>query len=300
MSASKKNKFVSFGEVLWDVFPTHKKIGGAPLNVALRLQSLGNEVTMISSVGNDGRGEKLLDYIESNGVNTDFIEISDTFKTGKVKVMLNDKGSASYDIKFPRAWDYIKVDQKANELVKNADAFLYGSLAARNDESRESLLNLLNHAAYKVFDLNLRSPYYTKEVLIELMNHADFIKFNDDELYEVSQYLGSKFYGMEQNIRYISEVTQTKQICVTKGHHGAVLLDDDKFYYNSGYQIKVIDTVGAGDSFLAALISQLFQKKPPQEAIDFACAVGALVAQSEGANPEVSREEIEKFINPYS
>lgn len=298
MSETKRNMFVSFGEVLWDVFPTHKKIGGAPLNVILRLQSLGNEVAMISSVGNDERGKKLLEYMASNGVNTDFVQISDTFKTGKVKVMLNEKGSASYDIKFPRAWDNITVDERAIDLVKNSDAFLYGSLAARNDESRSTLLELLNYAPYKIFDLNLRPPYYTKELLIELMIKADFIKFNDDELYEVCRYLGSKYHGMEQNIRFISKLTDTEQICVTKGHHGAVLLYDDKFYYNSGYQIKVIDTVGAGDSFLGALVSQLFNKKHPQEAIDFACAVGALVAQREGANPEITESEIDKFINP--
>lgn len=138
------------------------------------------------------------------------------------------------------------------------------------------------------------------------MNEADFIKFNDDELYEVSQYLGSKYRSMEQNIRLISEKTNTKHICVTKGHHGAVLLYDDKFYYNSGYLIKVIDTVGAGDSFLGSLISKLLykvnpllNKVNPQEAIDFACAVGAMVAQSEGANPKITESEIRKFIYPY-
>ena len=104
---------------------------------------------------------------------------------------------------------------------------------------------------------------------------------------------------MEQNIRYIAQKTNTKHICVTKGHHGAVLLYDDKFYYNSGYLIKVIDTVGAGDSFLGSLISQLLHNVNPQEVVDFACAVGAMVAQSEGANPVLLRSDIDAFINPY-
>ena len=130
------------------------------------------------------------------------------------------------------------------------------------------------------------------------MNKAHFIKFNDDELYEVSGYLGSKYLSMEQNIRFISKATNTKHICVTKGNHGAVLLYDDTFYYNSGYLVKVKDTVGAGDSFLGSLISQLLNKKNPQEAIDFACAVGALVAQSEGANPNIKLSDIEVFMNP--
>ena len=293
------SKITCFGEVLWDVFPTHKKIGGAPLNVALRLQSLNNDVVMISSVGDDERGRTLLNYISKHGVNTDYVQIHDNFKTGKVKVMLNDKGSASYDINFPRAWDNILVDDKSIDIVKKSDAFVFGSLVARNDVSKRTLFELLNHANYKIFDLNLRPPYYTKELLIQLMNKADFIKFNDDELYEVSGYLESKYRSMEQNIRYISQKTNTKHICVTKGNHGAVLLYNDKFYYNSGYLIKVIDTVGAGDSFLGSLISQLLHKVNPQEAIDFACAVGAMVAQSEGANPVLLRSDIDAFINPY-
>jgi fructokinase len=189
-----------------------------------------------------------------------------------------------------------EVNKKA---VKNSDAFVFGSLAARDDSSRNTLYKLIELAKYKIFDLNLRPPYYTKAVLVHLMEKADFIKFNDDELYEVSKMLGSKYMSLEQNIRFIASKTNTKHICVTKGHHGAVLLYDDKLYYNSGYLIKVVDTVGAGDSFLASLISQLLNRVNPQEAIDFACAVGALVAQSEGANPTISRKEIDAFINPY-
>lgn len=293
------SKITCFGEVLWDVFPTHKKIGGAPLNVANRLQALGNDVTMISAIGEGGNGTKLLDYIKEVGINPNCIQVHNEYKTGKVKVMLNEKGSASYDIKYPRAWDKIRLTEINKNAVKNSDAFVFGSLAARDESSRNTLFKLIELANYKIFDLNLRPPYYTKDLLIKLMNEADFIKFNDDELYEVSGYLDSKYRSMEQNIRFISKKTNTKHICVTKGHHGAVLLYDDKFYYNSGYLIKVIDTVGAGDSFLGSLISQLLNKVNPQEAVDFACAVGALVAQSEGANPILLKSDIDAFINPY-
>ena len=293
------SKIVCFGEVLWDVFPMHKKIGGAPLNVASRLQSFKHDVTMISAIGKGESGAKIMQYLKDCGINTSCIQVHNEYKTGKVKVMLNEKGSASYDIKYPRAWDKIRLTESNKAAVKNADAFVYGSLAARDESSRNTLINLLELAKYKIFDLNLRPPYYTKELLIKLMDAADFIKFNDDELYEVSGYLDSKYRSMEQNIRFISEKTNTKHICVTKGHHGAVLLHDDTFYYNSGYLIKVIDTVGAGDSFLGALISQLLNKVNPQEAIDFACAVGAMVAQSEGANPVLLHSDIDAFINPY-
>lgn len=293
------SKITCFGEVLWDVFPAHQKIGGAPLNVALRLQSLGNEASMISSVGDDENGKALMEYIIQNGLDSSCVQVHDKLQTGKVLVSLNDTGSATYEIKYPSAWDSIELTQEAMALVKQSDAFVFGSLVARDTVSRKTLYDLIEEAQFKVFDLNLRPPHYTKAVLTYLMERADFIKFNDDELYEVCQSLGSKYRSLEQNIHFISQNTNTKYICVTKGSHGAVLWYDGTFCYHSGYLVKVVDTVGAGDSFLGALISQLLNKITPQEAIDFACAVGALVAKSEGANPEISIKHIEEFMDPY-
>ncbi|KAB1067127.1 carbohydrate kinase [Tamlana haliotis] len=292
------SNIVCFGEVLWDVFPKHKKIGGAPLNVALRLASFEHEVSMISAVGNDELGASLLSFIEENSINTEHIQKSESFQTGDVQVSLNEKGSASYTIEYPRAWDKITVEAPAVSAVKNADAFVFGSLVTRDAISKQTLFDLLEVAKYKIFDLNLRPPFYTVEILVYLMNKTDFIKFNDDELFEVSAYLGSKFKGLEQNLRFVAEKTNTETICVTKGAHGAVLLYENQLYYNSGYQIKVADTVGAGDSFLASLVSQLLNNVEPQIAINFASAVGALVTEREGANPKLSTYDIETFINP--
>src|SRR5690606_29149282 len=117
-------------------------------------------------------------YIKEVGINSSCIQVHNEYKTGKVKVMLNDKGSASYDIKYPRAWDKIRLTEINKAAVKNSDAFVFGSLAARDDSSRSTLYKLIELAKYKIFDLNLRPPYYTKEVLVHLMNNADFIKFN--------------------------------------------------------------------------------------------------------------------------
>lgn len=292
------SRITCFGEVLWDVFPQHQKIGGAPLNVALRLKSFEHEVAMISSVGHDELGNSLLKHLNDLGLDTTSVQVTNAFKTGIVQVALNDSGSASYTIDFPAAWDNIQLTAKTIEAVKASDAFVFGSLATRNKVSKNTLLELLPHANYKVFDLNLRPPHYTKEILIELMHKADFIKFNDDELYEACGYLGSKHRSLEQNMHFISQRTNTKHLCVTKGKHGAVLLYNGRYYYNSGFYIKVTDTVGAGDSFLASLISRLLNKANPQEAIDFACAVGAMVAQGEGANPVLSPLDIASFMHP--
>lgn len=289
---------ICFGEVLFDVFPTHKKIGGAPLNVALRLASLGINAQIISRVGNDEIGRELLAFIKKNGVDTDTIQIDENLSTGQVIVQLNEKGSASYTINYPVAWDKIICVPEDEIMVKKADALVFGSLVCRDSVSQNSLLEIINYAKYAVFDVNLRAPFYTKEILINLMMQSDFIKFNDDELYEVSAYLNSPYHSLEQNILYIAEKTNTKHICVTKGSHGAVLYYNEKMYYNSGYKIDVVDTVGSGDSFLAGLLSKLLYDENPQEAIDFACALGAIVAKNEGANPKISSKEINDFMNP--
>ncbi|EIA09128.1 carbohydrate kinase family protein [Flavobacterium frigoris] len=287
---------VCFGEVLWDVFPTHKKIGGAPLNVALRMNSFGVETTMISRVGADENGEDILSFLNNQEVTTDLIQVTKEYKTGAVNVMINEKGNASYDILYPSAWDKIVVTEMMDKVISEADVFVFGSLASRDEVSRKTLISLLDKAKYKVFDANLRAPYYTTEVLEELMQKADFIKLNDEELREISRELGSPYNSFEQNIKFIAEKTNTKQICVTKGEFGAVLYYNDKFYYNSGYFVKVVDTVGAGDSFLASLIVRLLRGKSPQKSLNYACAIGALVAGQEGANPQISEKEIKKFM----
>lgn len=296
MNAKYTLSAVCFGEVLWDIFPTHKKIGGAPLNVALRMNSMGVETTMISRVGADENGEDILSFLNSQEVTTDFIQVTNEYKTGAVHVMINEKGNASYDILYPSAWDKIVETELMDKVIAEADVFVFGSLASRDEVARKTLISLLDKAKYKVFDANLRAPYYTTEVLRELMEKADFIKLNDEELREISRELGSPYNSFEQNIKFIAEKTNSKQVCVTKGEFGAVLYYNNKFYYNSGYFVKVVDTVGAGDSFLASLLIRLLRGKSPQKALNYACAVGALVAGQEGANPKISEKEIKKFM----
>lgn len=293
-----KLSIVCFGEVLFDVFPTHIKIGGAPLNVALRLASLGVNSNIISRIGKDTIGRELIDYVRTNGVNTASIQVDEIFNTGEVIVKLNEKGSASYTINYPVAWDKIVCIPEDESMVKKADALVFGSLVCRDSISQNSLLEIINYAKYAVFDVNLRAPFYAKEILLNLMMQSDFIKFNDDELYEISASMNSPYHSLEQNILFIAEQTNTKHICVTKGSHGAVLYYNEKMYYNSGYKIDVVDTVGSGDSFLAGLLSELLINSNPQEAINFACALGAIVAKNEGANPKISNKEINAFMNP--
>lgn len=297
---SKKLKAVCFGEILFDIFPTKERIGGAPLNVATRLSSLGIDTEMISKVGDDIKGEELLAYLKANKIRTDNIEKDETHPTGKVKVQLSLSGSATYIIEKPVAWDHITTTDAMLKSVEQADFFVFGSLVCRDEVSRKTLFDLLPKGKYNILDLNLRPPNYSKELLIKLMEYTDFIKFNDDELFEVAEMLGSKYNSLEQNLLFMAVKFPDRTICVTKGRHGAVLMRDKKLYYNSGYKVKVKDTVGAGDSFLGTLIASLMNGESPQSSLDFACAMGAMVAAHDGANPQLDGETIKYFMDPMA
>ncbi|SEL47026.1 fructokinase [Aquimarina amphilecti] len=289
-------KITCFGEVLWDIFPHHKKIGGAPLNVALRLNSMGIDSSIITRVGVDDLGHEIISFVSQQGLSLETIQKDYQHHTGEVIVSLDNEGTASYKISRPVAWDFINATEEAIIEVSVSDAIIFGSLASRNDVSRNTLFQLLDKAKFKILDVNLRPPHYDTQLLSELMKRADFIKLNDEELDEICTHFGIKESTLEEQIKSIASYTNTPQICITKGGKGATLYDKKSFYHNDGYTIKVVDTVGAGDSFLATLISKLLQGNEPQLSIDYACAIGAMVAGSEGANPIFNNKEVRNFI----
>lgn len=297
MSNDKQLKAVAFGEVLWDIFGNEKKIGGAPLNVVLRMKALGADTDMISCVGKDADGDAIINEVEKLGLDTNSILRSDDYPTGLVNVTLDESKSATYEIIYPSAWDKIILNEETRELVVNADVLIYGSLVCRDEVSRNALYELLNTHTYKVFDVNLRKPHYDYDILKDLMQSANFIKFNDEELTEISESFDSPYNTLEENMNFICSLTNATAICVTRGKDGALLLWDKHLYENNGYFVEVEDTVGAGDSFLGALVTTLLTGKEPQEALNFACATGALVAGSSGANPEILMSEIQNLMH---
>ncbi len=289
---------ICFGEILWDVFPDRKVIGGAPLNVVLRAHSLGARVGIISRLGEDEDGEKALHYIKEQGVSTDWIQKDADLPTGNVQITLDESGSASYVISKPVAWDNIRLSREILHEVREASLFLFGSLALRGLVNRDTISVLLNTSTYKVFDVNLRAPHYDISMIYELMQRSDFVKMNDEELGEICTELGCQETTMKSQILWLEKVSSTCAICVTRGGDGALLYWNNEFYDHPGYKVEVADTVGAGDSFLATLINELLiNKHDAPTSLAKACAVGALVASKEGANCEVKEEEIEDLIS---
>ena len=290
------SKVVSFGEVLWDKLPSEKVPGGAPLNFGYRLNSFEKSISIISKVGDDALGKKLTEFLNKNGLDTEHLQISKIYKTGEVNVSIDKNGIADYDILNPVAWDDISLNSKNIDLTKNSSIFVFGSLICRNVTSRETLKKLLKIAPFKLFDVNLRFPYYDLNLIKELMMCSDFIKFNHEEITEISLIYNKKKTSLENMIKTISEKTKTYDICVTMGEKGACYYTNNTFYFQDGFKINVSDTVGAGDSFLATLVEGILNKTKPQEILKKACAVAALVASKRGATTKVSLTEINNLI----
>ena len=280
-----------FGEMLWDVLPTGKQPGGAPLNVAVHLHNFGLDARLISRLGHDDLGAELLAFIEAKDLDTSCVQLSETHLTGVVKVNVADGNEVTYKIVEPVAWDYIQYTAPLSALVAAAEAFVFGSLAARCSASRETLYRLLQHAPLKVFDVNLRPPHYSRDVVTYLLRQADVVKLNHHELAELMGWFGAS-PDEETALQWLAERFGLQAVCVTKGADGAVLWAGQRLYRSPGVPVVVQDTVGSGDAFLAALLKGWLAGQPPADYLAFACAAGSLVATFSGATPAISAAQV--------
>ena len=280
-----------FGEMLWDVLPTGRQPGGAPLNVAVHLHNFGLEAQIISRVGHDDLGTELLAFVESKGISACYVQRGETHLTGVVKANVSDHMEVTYQIVKPVAWDYIQYNDALSELVETAEVFVFGSLAARQAPSRETLYRLLQQAKLKVFDVNLRPPHYSRDVVTYLLKQADVVKLNHHELAEIMDWFGVSS-DEETALRWLAERFQLQAVCVTKGANGAILWVEQQLYRSPGIAVQVQDTIGSGDAFLAALLRGWLAGQPPADYLAFACAAGSLVASYQGATPAISEAQV--------
>ena len=284
-----------FGEVLWDLLPGGKVIGGAPFNVAAHLNNLGVPTYFISRVGNDELGNEIRAWLESRNISSEWIETDRDYATGTVRVQLDDKQQAGYDIVSPVAWDFISVNDEMLSQVKKSRGFIFGSLACRNNLTHRSLLALLDAVPLKIFDVNLRPPHYSQPLIESLLHRADLVKLNDDELKIIAAWHPGSGSSEEDRMQFLRKKFSLHTIIVTKGGDGAVLLHD-QFYRVPGFKVTVADTVGSGDAFLAGFLKKYINGEPMPDALTYAGALGALVATHRGANPAISEEEIQHLI----
>lgn len=291
MTPSSSHPVVCFGEVLWDFLPDGKQSGGAPMNVAYHLGKLGKNPAMISRVGNDDLGNELLSVMKEKDINTEYVQIDDALPTSTVVARLKDNHEMVYDIVENVAWDNIQCNDVLSQLVKEAKYFVFGSLAARNEQTRDTLFQLIEVAQTKVLDINLRAPFYSQQVVETLLHKADIVKLNEAELKLITDWF-TTYQNDEDAISFLQEKFNLHIVIVTKGAEGALLKVAHTLYSHEGYQVVVADTVGSGDSFLAGVIFQLLDHIPYEHILDFANKLGAFITTQKGGCPVYQLNEV--------
>ena len=290
-----RNHVVIFGEMLWDCLPTGPVAGGAPMNVALNLHQLGLQSRLISAVGADEDGEKLLDFLRSFDLPLDLIQVKKDKETSKVLVDTSDPENIKYTIVSPVAWDFIEWSEALDKGVEEADAFVFGTLGVRTNESLKTLLQLLHHPTLRIFDANLRPPFYDFEVIETLLGFADILKINEDEMEIFADYFGTE-PTVESLCGYLDTHFPMEIICITRGAKGAVLYQKGKIIDHPGYKVNFQDSIGAGDAFLSGFIKTYLEEKSPEEILDFACKMGGYVATQKGGTPKYSEADVLREI----
>lgn len=285
----------AFGEVLWDIFPGIVKIGGAPLNVAYNLKKQGVNSYMISKVGKDALGSRILDQLTTWGIPAGTVQTDADNATGTVNATIDEHNEAHYEIVEPVAWDFIEWNDQYETLIKTTDAFLYGSLITRNQASRNTLFTALEIAPFKVFDVNFRPPFFSWPVIKELLQKADLVKMNKAELRQLSAWMGQAFITEEDNVCKVQEVFDIPEILLTKGSRGAAYYDRDQHYEFEAVQVAVKDTVGSGDAFLAGFLAEKIRQADVTAAMTNATALGAFITMQEGACPDYSLADFTGF-----
>jgi fructokinase len=294
-----KPSVVCFGEILWDNLPTGRNPGGAPMNVAYHLNKLGTHSVLISAVGDDVAGTELLGFLRDKGLSAEFIQIDLVHKTSEVTASVNADHEVSYEIIKDVAWDYILPDELSKAAVAQASAFVYGSLSSRNLQSREALLGLLAGSRFNVFDVNLRAPHYSSDLIKELMQYADLLKVNSSELQLLAEWHDCKSDDEAAVVQYLFEEYKMNEIVITKGSTGASFFSRNAHFDQPAYKVSVQDTIGSGDSFLAALLAMKLNGASMQEALNHAVAMGAFITAKSGACPHYETTEFEAFMKAY-
>ncbi len=298
-SPLRMKKIVCFGEILWDLLPSGAMAGGAPLNVAYHLKKLGNTPSLISKIGKDDYGARLLQLLNTHDLPTEHIQTDSTHPTGIVHAFPGANNEVVYDIVAPAAWDFIEATDAQKPLVAEAAYFVYGSLASRNDRSRDTLLQLLAGATTKVFDVNLRSPHYSREVIIRLMQGVSILKLNEAELTLIAGWYGGGDDAAD-GLKILQDKLHIPTIVVTKGGDGALLLLEGNLFEHQGFRVTVADTVGSGDAFLAALLHGLGYGWSGERALNYASGLGALIASHAGACPAYEVAAIDEMLQKNS
>lgn len=290
---------VGLGELLWDILPSRKQLGGAPANFAYLATLLGDEGIVASRVKMDRPGLEALEQLEKRGQSADAVQRDALHPTGTVTVELDEAGKPSFTITEEVAWDYLEWTVEWKALAEQADAVCFGSLAQRSLQSRETIRRFLEATrkeALIVFDVNLRAPFYSAKVIGESLQHAKVVKLNDEELPLMMQLCGLDEGSEATSARRLLEAYDLQMVCLTRGARGSLLLTHTQMVEHAGFPIEVVDTVGAGDAFTAALAHHYLRNASLAQISEKANRTGAWVATHPGATPPANEEVLRELI----
>lgn len=284
---------VGMGEALWDMLPEGRKIGGAPANFAYHVSQFGLDSRVVSAVGDDELGNEILANFAEKKLECQIEKVP--YPTGTVQVELDEKGVPRYDIKEGVAWDNIPFTTALQELAKKTDAVCFGSLAQRNSVSRETINRFIDEMpqeehVLKIFDINLRQHFYSKELIEESIKKCNILKINDEELVIVSQMFGFADIDFKEQCKLLLTKYNLKMLILTCGVDGSYVFSSGEMSFLETPKVKVADTVGAGDSFTGAFVAAILKGLEMKEAHRLAVNVSAFVCTQNGAMPELPAE----------
>lgn len=279
---------VGLGEALWDCLPDGSKLGGAPANFAYHASQFGNEAYAISAIGNDALGDQTLKEFEEKHLK--YVMPRVDYPTGTVQVELDEEGIPTYDIKQNVAWDNIPFTPEIENVAKHCGCVCFGSLAQRNKISRDTIHRFIDStpkSCLKIFDINLRQNFYTKEVIQESLKACDILKINDEELVTIGRLFGYPGLDIENKCYLILGKYNLKMLVLTCGTNGSYVFAPGVKSFQPTPKVEVDDTVGAGDSFTGSFASAILAGMPIKEAHKLAVEVSAFVCTQPGAMPKL-------------
>jgi len=280
----------SIGEILYDIYPSHKRLGGAPLNFIYHIKKLTDSGNIISRVGKDVLGNKVINDLKHSGLSFDFIQHDNLHPTGMSIVHLNDSGEPTFKIDTDSAYDFIELnDENENLLNFDTDCLYFGTLAQRSELSRKTIQAFFNRGLKYFADINLRQDFYNEEVLTASLKAADFVKVNYNEMHVLNELLLQSEYSTERVALELMDKFEISMIAVTRGKDGSSIFENGKRFDHSNVDVKVVDTTGAGDAFAAVLCAGYLHGLEVPYINKLANDFASEICQFEGALPKYDR-----------
>jgi len=288
---------VGIGEIVWDIFPSHRRLGGAPYNYTFHCAQMSAQATIVSSIGTDDLGHEIKTAAVRARIETTCLQESTLYPTGSVKVTLHS-GKPEYEICLSAAWDYLTYNSELSHLALKTDAVCFGTLGQRSEISRKTIQAFVAacpESALKIFDINLRQHFFSKELIEDSLRLANILKISDEELVVLEPMFGLSGAPKDQ-LKQLMTHFDLRLIAYTRGDDGSLLITENEIAEHNGLHGEVADTVGAGDSFTAALSMGLLRKWPLEQISEYANRIASFVCSQKGATPALPKEIIKGAV----